>query len=111
MLRADRTMLEAQRFFLCQHQDMLDPVGEAIATTNPIRGSCVFPLDDWPEHVCELSKRIARTGAWFVLGRGSNAQPPEVVLKIGRCKSESSTNALGGEFAFVHQAGDREWSQ
>src|SRR5260221_7913953 len=109
MLRADRTMLEAQRFFLCQHQDMLDPVGEAIATTNPIRGSCVFPLDDCPEHVGELSKRIARTGVCFVLGRGSNALTPEVVLKIGRCKSVISTNAISGEFAFVHQAADRDW--
>src|SRR5260221_9381965 len=109
MLRADRTMLEAQRFFLCQHQDVLDPVGEAIATTNPIRGSCVFPLDDFPEHVGELSKQIARTGVCFVLGRGSNTLPPKVILKIGRGKSVISTNAISGEFAFVHQAADRDW--
>src|SRR5260370_16808578 len=101
MRRADRTMLEAQRFFLCQHQDVLDPVGEAIATTNPIRGSCVFPLDDFPEHVGELSKRIARTGVCFVLGRGSNALPPEEVLKIGRPKSLIRTNAITAQIAFL----------
>jgi len=109
MLRADRGMLEALRFFLCQRQDVTGPFREPVESVKKFRWSGVFSLDNLSKQLSELIKRIVRIGARLVLCMGSNTLPLEVILKIGWRKAVIGTNAIGGELAFVHQATDGDW--
>ena len=63
MLGADRALLEALRFFLCQHQDMTGPFREPVESVKKLRGSRVFSLDDFSKQLSKLIERMVRVGA------------------------------------------------
>src|SRR5437764_13459741 len=49
MLRANVAVLKVLRFFLRQRQNVTCSCGEQVEAAKQIRGSGVFPLDDFPE--------------------------------------------------------------
>src|SRR6266498_4591192 len=106
MLRTYIVVVEASRFFLRQCQNVTCPFGEPVEAIH-VRRSCMFPLDNFTEHLGELVKWIAR--ACLVLCMGGDTLPLEVILQVGQCKAVIGTDAISGKLTFVNQATDGHW--